>query len=85
MKVLIILALLCAPANAEPIGPFVFKVCFPKYVSEDTVIVSSRVSKKKDASLCITVVACDKADFGIYEVESSVSKHYISKDANKCK
>ena len=86
MKKSVILAmfLLCPLATAEPIGPFVFRVCFTKVRSEFT-IESMPVIAKSLASMCVTVVPCDQADFDILEVTPSRMTHYLSTNKELCK
>ena len=84
-KIAFLLLLLSPVALAEPIGPFVFRVCKAK-VRSDYTIISMPVIAKEIASMCVVWVPCESADFDILEVTSgSKMTHYTSRDSTTCR
>jgi hypothetical protein len=82
---LVLFLLICPKAVAEPIGPFVFRVCFTNVKNKFTVV-SMPVVTRDLSSMCVTVVPCESADFDILEVPSgSKMTHYVSKNTETCR
>lgn len=84
MKRLLLLISTTCMVSAEPIGPFVFRVCKVSSPSE-TGIVARLVDKKADSKMCVVLVPCDKADFDVFDSPNAPMTYYVSKDPDRCK
>lgn len=80
------IAVLLTPPElgAEIIGPIAARVCIagPGDVPD---ILSRPVKRREDATLCVTLVPCSKAELVIRESQQAKTAHYLSKSQDSCK